>query len=53
MNKRYLHREVMIYVVSESKRSWLLIILCSRYLMGMGKVLSTFGIFFVEYPLLF
>lgn len=47
VSKRYLHAEVIIYLVPESKRSWFLIILSSRYLMGVDKVLRMFGMFFL------
>lgn len=45
VNKMYLHREDMIYVVTESRRRWLLILLSRRYLNGVDKVLSMCGIF--------
>lgn len=48
-----LRTEVIISVVSESKKSCLLIILSSWLLVRVDEILSTFGIFFVEYPSLF
>lgn len=45
VNKRYLYTEIIIYVVSESKRSWFLIILSGRNLLQVDRVLSMFGIF--------